>query len=106
MDTSFYQGLKLILLDALNLSKDAIHMHIGLIVFFLAVVVWKKGRLELACILPVLLAALTMEVLDLYDDLNSLGHMRWSASFHDILNTIFWPFVIVFLAKAHGISRR
>lgn len=35
---SDYQNAKLIILSILEISKDAIHIHIGLIVFFAAVV--------------------------------------------------------------------
>lgn len=102
METSAYQNLKLIILDVVNLSKDAIHIHIGLLVFFLAVVLWRRGRFDLLALLPVFLVAGTMEVLDLRDDLGSLGYMRWSASLHDLINTVFWPTFIVVSVKWLG----
>jgi hypothetical protein len=99
METSAYQNLKLIILDVLSLSKDAIHIHIGLLVFFLAVVLWRRGRFDVLAVLPVLLVAGAMEVLDLRDDLGSLGYMRWSASLHDLINTVFWPTLTVISRK-------
>ena len=99
METSAYQNLKLIILDVLSLSKDAIHIHIGLLVFFLAVVLWRRGQLDILALLPVFLVAGGMEVLDLRDDLESLGYMRWSASLHDLINTVFWPTLIVISSK-------
>lgn len=99
METSAYQNLKLIILDALSLSKDAIHVHIGLLVFFLAVVLWRRGQLDILALLPVFLVAGGMEVLDLRDDLGSLGYMRWSASLHDLINTVFWPTLVVISSK-------
>lgn len=104
MDISFYQNLKLTIISIVDLSKDAIHIHIGLIVFFLVVVLWKKGHFEMICVLPVLAIACLMEVFDLSDDLNSLGYMRWSASVHDIVNTVLWPVVFTFLAKVKVIG--
>jgi hypothetical protein len=47
MEVTAYQSLKLIILDVLGLSKDAIHLHIGLLVFFLAAVLWRRGRFDL-----------------------------------------------------------
>ncbi len=88
----------------LSISKDAVHVYVGLTVFFLAVVVWKKGRIVSACLIPVVVAALAMEVLDLYDDWQSLGHLRWAASVHDIVNTSLWPVVIVVLVKIHALK--
>ena len=102
METSVYQNLKLIILDVLNLSKDAIHMHLGLLVFFLAVVLWRRGRFDVLALLPVFMVASAMEILDLHDDLVSLGYMRWSASLHDLINTLFWPTIIVILSKWLG----
>ena len=104
MDISFYQNLKLTIISIIDLSKDAIHIHVGLVVFFLVVLLWKKGRFEMICILPVLVIACLMEALDLRDDLNSLGYMRWSASVHDIVNTVLWPVVVTFLAKVKVIG--
>ena len=98
MEISIYQNLKLQMLEVLNLSKDAIHIYIGMGAFLSAVVIWKKGRIGGLCLIPVFCIALLMEILDLRDDLSSLGYVRWSASIHDFLNTIFWPTVLVALA--------
>ncbi len=105
MDTSFYQSFKLSIISIVDLSKDAIHIHVGLIVFFLVVFLWKKGRFEIVCVLPVLMIACLMEAFDLRDDLNSLGYMRWSASVHDIVNTALWPVVITFFAKVRAMGK-
>lgn len=99
MGTSAYQSWKVIILDVLSLSKDAIHIHIGLLVFFLAVVLWRRGQFDFLALLPVVFVAGAMEMLDLRDDLGSLGHMRWSASLHNLINTAFWPILIVILIK-------
>ncbi len=102
METSAYQNLKLIILEVLSLSKDAIHIHVGLLVFFLAVVLWRRGRFDVLALFSVFFVAITMEILDLHDDLGSLGYMRWSASLHDLINTLFWPTLVVILRKWLG----
>ena len=97
---SEYQEAKRIIVSILELSKDSIHMHVGLIVFFLAVVLWKKGSIEARCLIPVVIVASLMEILDLRYDYVSLGHFRLNAitaSIHDLINTTFWPVVIVVL---------
>lgn len=99
MEMSTYQSLKLVVLESLNLSKDAVHMHIGLMVLFLAVILWRRGRLDYVTLLPVFLVAIVMECLDIRDDMESLGHMRWSAYAHDIINTVIWPTLAVFSYK-------
>lgn len=102
METSAYQHLKLDVLELVNLSKDAIHVHIGLLVFFLAVALWRRGRFDVFSLIPVFLVAGAMEALDLRDDLGSFGYMRWSASLHDLINTVFWPVLVVFTSKWLG----
>ena len=99
---SEYQEAKRVIVSILELSKDSIHMHVGLIVFFLAVVLWKKGSIEARCLIPVIIVASLMEILDLRYDYISLGYFRLNAitaSIHDLINTTFWPVVIVVLAR-------
>jgi hypothetical protein len=55
--------------------------------------------LDYLSLLPVFIVAGAMEFLDLRDDLTSLGYMRWSASGHDLINTIFWPTITVIACK-------
>ena len=79
MEMSKYQSFRFVILEILHRSKDAIHIHVGVIVFSLAVVIWRRGRLDGLSLLPVFIAAVAMEFLDLRDDLVSLGYMRWSS---------------------------
>ncbi|PCI78453.1 MAG: hypothetical protein COB20_06675 [SAR86 cluster bacterium] len=99
MYSSPYQEFKLLVVDILGLSKDAIHVYLGLTVFFLTVAVLKKGKIDLWAVAPVLVLAVGMETIDLYDNYRSMNSMYWSNSVHDIINTTFWPLVIVALAK-------
>lgn len=103
MDTSTYQLAKIHIMNVLPLSKDAVHIYIGLLVFFCAIVIWKKGRIQPACLIPVLVVACGMEAFDLMDDWRSFGYFRWSASFHDIANTSFWPLLIAGLVKLRAV---
>lgn len=99
MYTSPYQEFKLLVVDVLGLSKDAIHVYLGLIVFFLALTLFKKGKIDFWAVLPVLALAISMEAMDLYDNYRSMDSMYWSNSLHDIINTTFWPLIIVVLAR-------
>lgn len=98
---SEYQNLKLVILSILEISKDAIHLHIGLIVFFAAVVLWRRGSFDARCLIPVVIVASLMELLDLRDEYTFKGYIRmeaFTASIHDLLNTILWPVIVVVLA--------
>ena len=101
MNTSMYQLTKIHVLSFFNVSKDAMHIYIGLSTLLLWVIFTRKPLSSLKNLIPVLIAAILMEAFDLKDDFASFGHFRWGASLHDILNTLFWPVVIVILSKIH-----
>ncbi|GAB3257627.1 hypothetical protein [Chitinimonas naiadis] len=94
METTLVQTIKLAIVSATGLSKDALHIYVGLIVFLVTA---RLRRTSASLLLPwfmVLGVALLGEALDMRDDLASLGHWRWDASLHDIINTLFWPSVL------------
>ena len=98
------QALKLDIIALLQLSRDAIHMHIGFAVF-MAMALITRGRTSVWwAFLAAVLSAVGLEVLDLRDDLASRGYMRWSESLHDVLNTLFWPLILAWLGHV-GILR-
>ncbi len=99
MNTSYYQQAKLQVMSIVDLSKDAVHVHLGMLIFFLWVVTTRQSLKSFKSILPVLVVAVLMELLDLRDDYYSFDFFRWKASIHDLINTLFWPFVIVILCK-------
>lgn len=99
METSSYQLLKIHSLNAVDLSKDAVHVYVGLGVFLFTVVAWQKRRFTWLSLVPVVCVALAMETLDLHDDSRSLGYLRWGASVHDVVNTLFWPSILVVLGR-------
>ena len=98
MDVSWFQECKNFLISTFGLSKDALHIYIGLIVFFVTALLIRRPLRSWLPLLMVVLAALVGEVLDMKDDIFQLGGWRWKASLHDLVNTMFWPFVIWLLA--------
>lgn len=99
METSAVQSIKLAIVAATGLSKDALHIYVGLAVFLAMATVLRKPLRSIVPWLVVVAIAIAGEVLDMRDDVASLGYWRWSASLHDMLNTIFWPTVLFLLAK-------
>ncbi len=99
MQTSTYQLAKIHVLSFFDLTKDAMHVYIGLSALLLWVLATRKSLSLLKNLIPVLIVAILMEAFDLRDDFTTFGHFRWSASLHDILNTVFWPAVVVVLFK-------
>jgi hypothetical protein len=106
MTTSTVQAIKLAIVAATGLSKDALHIYVGLGVYLLAALALRKRLQSLAALLAVVLVACLGEVLDMRDDIHSLGYWRWSASLHDVVNTSFWPFVLFSLGRWTSFFRR
>jgi hypothetical protein len=75
------------------------HIYIGLSVLLLWVLFRRRSLGLLKNLIPVLIVAILMEGFDLRDDYASFGHFRWSASLHDILNTLFWPALLILLFR-------
>lgn len=94
MNHSAFQSAKLWLVDVVGLSKDALHIYVGLAVFLVAVYLLRRRSPTVVPLLFVFAVAVAGEILDARDDLRGLGHWRWRASLHDIVNTMFWPLVL------------
>jgi hypothetical protein len=90
---SNYQLLKLWLLAALPLTKDAIHVYIGFLCLLVALIVLRRRLTSYWALVPGLLVSVTMEIFDLRDGYG------WTASIHDLINTNLMPFVLVTLAR-------
>jgi hypothetical protein len=107
LEPSFYQNLKISILQMIPLSKDAIHIYIGLIVFLISVHFLKR-RFGLAyALLPPLVVSLAMEAWDLRDDYVYKGELAWENSLHDLFNTntvplIFYLYLRFFHRNAEG----
>ena len=99
METTLVQSIKLAIVADTGLSKDALHVYVGLTVQFVAALVSRKTLRSAAPWLAVFALALVGELIDMRDDLVTSGHWRWGASLYDIVNTIFWPTVILALAR-------
>ncbi|NMM26732.1 MAG: hypothetical protein HHJ12_05430 [Glaciimonas sp.] len=99
METSAVQSIKLAIVAATGLSKDALHIYVGLAGFLAMAAVLRKPLRSIVPWLVVVAIAVAGEMFDMRDDVASLGYWRWGASLHDILNTVFWPTVLLLLAK-------
>lgn len=78
-------NLKILLTDVLHLSRDALHIHAGLGIYVIAVLVLRRGPASVLPWLIVLSFELINEVLDLYHEVD------FSGAIVDILNTMIWP---------------
>jgi hypothetical protein len=91
--TSGYQRMKIQFLALVQLSKDAVHVYIGVACLLLTLLVMRRVRWK--ALLPGLVASLAMEVMDLRDNWRDDQRLYWKASLHDVLNTNALPVVLV-----------
>ena len=94
-----FQSYKHELVQIADLSKDALHVYVGLTVFLVVAAIARKGLRSTAALLVVVAVATVGELLDLRDEWHLGEHLKWGASLHDLLNTCFWPLVLWLLAR-------
>jgi hypothetical protein len=85
---------------ATGLSSDACHVHVGLIVFLIAALLDRRSRSAVWPWLVCLAFTAAGELVDRADDLHRIGIWRWWESRHDVLNTMFWPTILLLVARA------
>jgi hypothetical protein len=99
MAMSTFQSAKHEIVNFLSISKDALHIHVGLAVFLLTAALARKGLRSVAPLVAVFVVALAGELLDARDDFRRLGYWRFMASLSDFINTVCWPTALWLLAR-------
>lgn len=87
-------------LQHVRLSHDAMHIHLGLILFF--ALLWIPHRASQRVLwawFGVLVATLINEAFDGYDWYLWTDSVNWLESTKDIINTMFWPTVAAIIIK-------
>lgn len=87
----FYRPLSSALGMSTGASDSLLHVHGGMVVLFLARVATRRSLATWTPFLFVLAAAITKEVADRI----AHGDWRMPDSALDLVNTIFWPFVLM-----------
>lgn len=96
---SAFQSMKHEIVHFASLSKDALHIYVGMGAFLISSAFASKGLRSVFALAVVVVLAMLGEVLDARDDLRKLGHWRYMSSLHDFANTLFWPLVLWLLAR-------
>ena len=103
---SGFQATKTWMVDQFDLARDALHIYVGLGIFFAVALLFRLSLKDWRPLAAVFLAAVAGEVWDILDD-RRVGHaVELSRNWHDIANTCFWPLVIVLLARFTPLLRR
>ena len=88
---SIYHGIIVWIGDGTGASDSLLHVHAGLAVLFLARIVTRRSLATPVPFLVVVAAELANELLDRL----AFGAWRWEDTLLDIVNTLFWPFVLM-----------
>jgi hypothetical protein len=90
-----YQQLKNQILSVVGLSKDSVHLYIGLGCFLVSILVLRLAPTSYRSLLLGLVVSLGMEAMDLRDNVRYRETTRALASLHDLLNTNLLAYLIV-----------
>lgn len=101
-----FQSSKTWLIELLGLSRDALHIYVGLAVFLLAALLFRRPLSDWRPIAAVFLVAIAGEIWDLFERLRPDQEPFWSSNWHDIWNTMFWPLVLFLLARSPRLLKR
>ena len=106
MDISSVQVIKSAIVSATGLSRDALHIYAGLAAHLCSAAIWRRPLGSVAPWLLVLGLALIVELVDMGNDIVTLGSWRWAASLEDVFNTVFWPTVLLLYFRFCGPDRK
>jgi hypothetical protein len=101
-----FQSAKLFIVEATSLSKDALHVYVGLSVMFLVVIAFRRSIADWRPLAAVVLAAFAGEAWDLFDTWMHGGKPRFSLNGKDVWNTMFWPTILFALARFTRVLKR
>jgi hypothetical protein len=103
-----YNDIKTGISEFLGLSKDALHVHLGLAIFVALVLVLRKSPGSLLPWLGVLAFQLINEFIDAFHWRRGVLDIDLPGSLKDIGNTMFWPTMVLvaFRIYQHRLTRR
>lgn len=103
---SQFQIVKTWLVENVGLARDALHVHVGLLVFFAIALILRTRLDNWRPWTAALVVTLAGEAWDLRDALHFQQPIDLWASWKDVWNTLFWPSVILLLARFTPLLRR
>lgn len=103
---SLFQNFKLLLIEATNLGKDALHIYVGLCVMLGVAILFRRSLRDWQPLAAVLAAALAGELWDVIDTYAHGGRPRFNANWKDVWNTMFWPTILFLLARFTHVLKR
>ena len=90
-----YQQFKNQVLSIIGVSKDAVHIYIGIGCLLVSILLLRFPPNAFRSLILGFLVSVGMEALDLRDNVNYREFTRAIATTHDLLNTNLLPFLVV-----------
>ena len=98
-NASWFEANKAHILQYTGLSRDALHIHIGIALYFLLLAVLRRPPGSWIPALLVLLLCLLGEVFDIMRVAELEQHQKPLENLHDIANTMLWPVIFTLFAR-------
>ena len=94
-----YNALKTEVSELLGITKDALHIHIGLAIFLGVAFIFRRPLTSWIPWLVLLVFELVNELMDIFHVHNGAIGFEVGDSAKDVLNTMFWPTAVLFAAR-------
>lgn len=94
-----YNTLKTELSNLLGISKDALHIHIGLALYVLVALVFRRRLSSWLPWLALLAFEIVNELVDIFHVHGGVMGLELGDSLKDVVNTMFWPTVVLVVAR-------
>jgi hypothetical protein len=94
-----FQHWKTDMVEASGLAKDALHIHIGLLLFVVVRLLWRGRGGWWAAWIAALAAALGGEWLDMRAEAMRSALQPDAAHWHDVWNTMLWPTALLIVGR-------
>lgn len=101
-----YAAIKLAIEQYSGLEKDALHVHAALLLYLIAMLIFRQTRRSRIPWLFVLFIELANEALDLRRHYLAHGSLAWDESLKDMWNTMLWPTVLLFIGRYTTLFQR
>ncbi len=89
-----YQSFKLLLVEAVGLSKNGFHFFLGALAYLMTVAIFKIKFTSAKSLIAPIVLALLMEIMDFRDATAFDMKLDWADSLKDVLLTVSSPLII------------
>ncbi|MDO4905400.1 MAG: hypothetical protein Q4A16_07615 [Lautropia sp.] len=93
---SLFEGLKSTIEGFSHMQRDALHVHVGLVLFIVFSAVFRGGHRFRTALVLVTAICFMGEAFDAFNRLSRDRPIYWLGSLKDVVNTLLWPCLFYF----------